>query len=77
MRNLIYCKKSLKQLIITSGELTGSSSCIRFKISATRTDAFPLALTFGITPKKNCNALTNTLLQANCKHYKLDYIDPY
>lgn len=37
---------------ITSEELSGSSACSRFKISATRTDAFPLALTFGISPKE-------------------------
>lgn len=39
--------------MITSDEFTGSSACIRFKMSAIRTDAFPFALTFGITPKEN------------------------
>lgn len=34
--------------------LTGSSICMRFKMSATRADALPLALIFGITPKANC-----------------------
>lgn len=33
--------------------MTGSSACIRFRMSATRTDAFPFALTFGITPKED------------------------
>lgn len=42
------------QVLITSAVFTGSSACIRFKMSATRTDAFPLALTFGMTPKEHC-----------------------
>lgn len=40
--------------MITSDEDTGSSVCMRFRSSATRTAAFPLALTFGITPKAIC-----------------------
>lgn len=38
---------------ITSDVETGSSVCIRLRISATLTDAFPFALTFGINPKLN------------------------
>lgn len=37
---------------------TGSSTCKLFRRSATLVEALPLALTFGITPKANCNALT-------------------
>lgn len=40
-------------VINITSEVTGSSACIRFKMSATRVDAFPLALTFGIVPKEN------------------------
>lgn len=45
---------------ITSGELTGSSASIRFRMSATRTDALPLALTFGMRPKEDCKRVANT-----------------
>lgn len=50
-----------KLLIITSDELTGSSACILLRISATLTEAFPLALTFGITPKENCENRSDSL----------------
>lgn len=52
-----------KQSIITSDELTGSSACIRLSMSATRTEALPLALTFGITPKANCRSNYSTSQQ--------------
>lgn len=45
--------KGFQAVRITSDVETGSSVCMRFRISATRTDAFPLALTFGISPKVN------------------------
>lgn len=40
---------------VTSDVLTGSSTCKLLRMSATRTDDFPLALTFGINPKENYN----------------------
>lgn len=48
--------------MITSDELTGSSACIRFRMSATRTDAFPFALTFGITPKENYKIISHEII---------------
>lgn len=46
-------KLPIQNYHLTSDELTGSSACIRLRMSATRTDAFPFALTFGINPEEN------------------------
>lgn len=55
--------------MITSDEFTGSSACIRFKMSAIRTDAFPFALTFGITPKENYKIKSNeTIIRKKNTH---------
>lgn len=62
---------------ITSGELTGSSACIWFSMSATRTDALPLALTFGITPKEDCKRVPNTRFSVNYKDCELEYTGPF
>ena len=71
-------------MLITSGKLTGSSACIRFRMSATRTDALPFARTFGMTPKEDCNKGVNNMfqsiplimnLQPEC--YNIQYLKDY